>query len=119
MHAVPRNLCPNPSAPVPQQPPVVSVDQPRWDGCRRELWWGGRLVKRFRQPAPNQEALLAAFEELGWPEWMDDPLPREKGIDPQERLHDTVKGLNRHQRQRLLHFCGDGTGQRIGWCLVR
>jgi hypothetical protein len=38
-------------------------DRPCWDGALRELRWGGRLVKRFRVPAMNQEAILAALEE--------------------------------------------------------
>src|SRR5262249_60736440 len=38
---------------------------PFWDDQRRDLWWGGQLVKRFRQPAVLQVPLRGAFQELG------------------------------------------------------
>jgi len=53
--------------------------RPRWDGERCELWLGNVLVKRFRRPAPNQEAILAAFEELGWPRGSTTPLRGRRG----------------------------------------
>src|SRR5262249_44432444 len=48
--------------------------RPKWDADRRELWYGAVLCKRYRRPAPNQEKILAAFEEDGWPGRIDDPL---------------------------------------------
>jgi hypothetical protein len=50
--------------------------KPQWDGQKRELRYGGQLLKRYHVPAANQEILLAALEEVGWPERMDDPLPK-------------------------------------------
>jgi hypothetical protein len=88
---------------------------PVWDGALRELHWRGRLVKRFNQRAPNQEMILAAFEEEGWPPHIDDPLPQVPGIDAKQRLHDAIKNLNRHQTHRLLRFSGDGTGEGVRW----
>lgn len=73
------------------------------------------VVKRFQRTAPNQELVLAAFEEHGWPERVDDPLPGDADLVAQERLHDTIKCLNRGVRPRLIHFRGDGTGKRILW----
>jgi hypothetical protein len=87
----------------------------RWDADGRELWAGGRLVKRFTRPAPLLELLLAAFQELGWPRVLDDPLPGAGGMDPKERLHDAVKRLNACQRPLVVRFRGDGTGQRGRW----
>jgi hypothetical protein len=72
-------------------------------------------VKRFRVPALNQELILAAFEEEGWPPHLDDPLPQEANTDPKQRLQDTIKRLNRHQVNRLIHFRGDGSGTGILW----
>ncbi|HEV3256790.1 MAG TPA: hypothetical protein VG013_07925 [Gemmataceae bacterium] len=92
--------------------------RPRWDGERRELWVGKFLVKGFRRPAPNQEAILAAFEELGWPARIDDPITGEHGRDPRQRLHEAIKSLNRNQMHRLIHFEGDGTGEGIRWTLI-
>jgi hypothetical protein len=91
--------------------PVV----PQWDSGRRELRWASQLVKRYRLPAPNQEAILAAFEEEGWPPRIDDPLPHKPDQDPKQRLHDTIKSLNRHQVHRLLVFKGDGTCEGVQW----
>ena len=89
--------------------------KPHWEAEARKLWVGGQLVKRFRMRAANQEMILAAFQEQGWPSWTDDPLPHAPGIDPKVRLHDTIKALNRHQKPYLIHFKGDGTGTRVGW----
>jgi hypothetical protein len=91
------------------------VGRPDWDDGRRELRWGGALIKRFRLPAANQTSILSAFQEEGWPAHIDDPLPQVAGLDPQARLHDAIKGLNRHQVRRLLRFAADGTGEGIIW----
>jgi hypothetical protein len=88
---------------------------PRWEGGDRRLWWGNSLVKEFRVPAANQERVLAALQEEGWPTRIDDPLPPEPNVDPKSRLHDTIKALNRHQLHRLLRFTGDGRGWGICW----
>ena len=34
---------------------------PEWDAARHELRVGGKLVKRFKLPSPNQETILTAF----------------------------------------------------------
>jgi hypothetical protein len=88
---------------------------PHYDPEERVLVWGRQVVKNFRQPATNQVCVLRAAEELGWPVWFDDPLPRGGGKRSQERLHDTIKALNRFQHSCVIHFKGDGTGTRIGW----
>lgn len=49
----------------------------------------------FRRPAINQELLLAALEEEGWPTRIDEPLSRTPDIDPKVRIHDAIKALNR------------------------
>jgi hypothetical protein len=90
---------------------------PMWDAKRRELRLARKLVKRFRVPAPNQETILAAFQEEGWPNCIDDPLPPKGDLSPQRRLHDTIKSLNRKHRQKpaMIHFLGNGTGKNIVW----
>jgi hypothetical protein len=89
--------------------------RPNWDRDRRELRLGGELVKVFKLPSPMQEAILAAFEEEGWPPRIDDPLPVHPELMPKRRLHDTVKSLNRNQKNSLIRFMGDGTGEGIRW----
>src|SRR5579871_2164570 len=93
-------------------------EAPRWDAKACRLWWRKHLIKEFRRPAANQELVLAALEEEGWPPRIDDPLPPSRHIDPKVRLHDTIKALNRHHLQRILHFGGDGKGRGIQWILV-
>jgi hypothetical protein len=89
--------------------------RPQWNPHSHELRIDGMLVKRFKWPAVNQEMILAAFEEEGWPRRIDDPLPPQPEQDSKRRLHDTIKCLNRNQSHCLLHFRGDGTGEGIVW----
>lgn len=100
------------------QPPPTADDRPHWDPDQRELHVGGLLVKQFKLPSPNQQMVLMAFEEEGWPPRIDDPLPPCSQIDPKRRLRDTIKSLNRKQKRCQLRFMGDGTGQGIRWSLV-
>src|SRR5947207_2076239 len=85
---------------------------------RRELRLGGQLVKVFKLPSPMQEAILMAFEEEHWPPRIDDPLPMHPDLIPKRRLHDTVKSLNRNQKNCLIRFMGDGTGEGVRWELI-
>src|SRR5262249_38260365 len=94
---------------------AVRRPTPSWDRDRRELRLAGALVKRVKAPAPNQEAILAAVEEEGWPPRIDDPISPQLGQDPKHRLHDTINALNRHQKSRLVGFLGDGSGQGVRW----
>jgi hypothetical protein len=103
---------------VPAPVPVErkdSSDKPTWDSDLRELRFQGRIVKRYKVPSPNQQVLLAAFDEEDWPCRVDDPLMPHPEIDPKRRLHDTIKSLNRHQVIPLLRFYGDGTGEGVRW----
>src|SRR5262249_16460589 len=63
---------------------------PSWDKDRRALLFGPYLVKHFKVPAPNQEMVLATFQEEHWPPRVDDPLPGHVAIAPKRRLHDTI-----------------------------
>ena len=88
---------------------------PHWDPERRVLRLGARVVKYFRQPSANQEAVLSAFEEANWPSQIDDPIPPRDEQDSKRRLNRTIERLNKHQSEHLLRFHGDGTGQAICW----
>jgi hypothetical protein len=88
---------------------------PFYDRDQRELWARGQLVKRYRQRAPDQETILLAFQELGWPRRIDDPLTRHPGKDSTERLGGVVARLNHHQKKPLIRFERDGTGEGIIW----
>jgi hypothetical protein len=91
------------------------VSTPTWDGPRHQLRVESTIVKEYKLPSPNQETILAAFEEEGWPPCIDDPLPVHPDLDPKRRLHDTIKSLNRNQRTRRIRFMGDGTGEGVRW----
>ena len=82
--------------------------KPAWEARRRELRVGEFLVKKFRVPAGNQELVLSAFEEEGWPAYIDDPLPMKCEIAPKQRLHNVVTRLNGSQLVPILPFQGDG-----------
>lgn len=88
---------------------------PLWDAQSRELRWEAHLIKQFKVPAPNQELILAVFEEEGWPVCIDDPLSPNPAQDCKERLHDTIKSLNRNQIQAMIHFRGNGKGSGVRW----
>lgn len=94
---------------------AASGDSPVWEACRSELHVDSFLVKRFRCPAPNQQAVLAAFQQANWPTRIDDPLPAAEEQCPKRRLHDAIKCLNRCQIHAMLRFYGDGSGRGVLW----
>lgn len=95
-----------------------TAPKPHWDSGRRELRLGDAVVKRFRVPAANQELVLQAFEEEGWPHSIDDPLPPVLDMDCQQRLRATIKSLNRSQQTSLMRFHANGGGEVICWDLL-
>ncbi len=99
-------------------PPGDGLPLPCWDGDRHTLCVGRYLIKVFRQPAPNQEAVLAAFEAAGWRPRVANPLPPVLEIDDRQLLHDTIHNLNRFHRHRLLRFHGDGSGLGVCWSWI-
>jgi hypothetical protein len=56
------------STPTEASPDAAVVKHrivPEWDARRRELRFQGQVVKRFKVPAVNREAVLTAFQEEG------------------------------------------------------
>jgi len=94
---------------------IESAAVPKWDSMRHELWFSGKLIKKYKWRAANQEAILSAFEEEGWPPRIDDPLPPIAEMDPKRRLGDAIKCLNRSRANLLVKFCGDGSGEGVLW----
>ncbi len=110
------NVAGGPQVSICQLSPADELtERPKWDEQRRQLRVGRALVKEFKLPSPNQETVLMAFEEEGWPPRIDDPLPPVAQLDPRRRLHDTIKALNRKQKHGLIRFRGDGSGEGIRW----
>jgi hypothetical protein len=106
----PGNFCRDKASTSMQPEPV-----PQWNGESRSLSVGRVLIKKFRIPSPNQEAVLAAFQEEEWPRRIDDPLRPQAHQVAKCRLHDTIKCLNRHHLHHLIRFRGDGTGEGVCW----
>ncbi len=98
--------------------PAASAAAPFWDRQRRVLSVGGRVVKQFRVPSPNQEAVLVALQREGWPACVADPLPPIAAQMAKIRLHDTIKCLNARQENRLIRFRGNGMGNGVLWELT-
>ena len=96
-------------------PPQQAAAVPQWDSDLRELRFGGQLIRRFRSPSPNQEVVLTAFQEAGWPPFINDPLPFCAEPDRKQRLDDTIGRLNRHRMHRLLRFETDLSGLAVRW----
>jgi hypothetical protein len=120
--SVARSTCPraypgSASGPNGQGRVVAQQEVPVWDSPHGELQFRGRLVRRFRNAASDQRAVLDAFQSHDWPEWLKDPLPRPEGrrLNPKRRLHDTIKNLNRGHKTRCLHFYGADAGRAVGW----
>jgi len=97
---------PEPAA-KPAEPP-----KPRWNRATGELTFQGRVAKRIQNlaQAVNVVRILDAFEEEGWPERIDDPLP---GGRDAMRLKQAIQSLNRSSAG--LRFLRDGTGEGIRW----
>lgn len=94
----------------PVLPPV-----PEWDVQRRVLLLDGEVVKRFTHSAPSQELILAAFQEEGWPSWIDDPLPIRGRANPKRRLRQTVQNMNRAQSPQGIRFTASCDGLAVSW----
>jgi hypothetical protein len=94
------------------------VKTPRWDPNHLQLSWGFVVVKRFTKQPDEQKRLLDAFEEQGWSQSIDDPLPPKKGKNPRRRLKHTIKNLNRRQVNPVIHFSGRGDGKGICWRFI-
>ncbi|TMQ31039.1 MAG: hypothetical protein E6K70_23325 [Planctomycetota bacterium] len=88
---------------------------PVWKADCRELWYGGRLVKKFRQGAENQRAILDAFQEENWKRTIDDPLTGKGDMDRKKRLENAVQGLNALMRNPLLSFHVINAGEGVEW----
>jgi hypothetical protein len=90
---------------------------PRWDEGSLTLWLGDRLLKQFRQAAPDQARLLTTFQEQRWRRRIDDPLPPRHGVLSAQRLGDTVHNLNRGLRDTPLRFRVADGGRALWWAL--
>jgi hypothetical protein len=92
--------------------------KPHWDAAHRELSVDRDVIKSFHRPSENQQLVLAAFQEDGWADQIDDPLPRKSlmgDTQAKTRLRKTVEHLHRGQHPPSLLFRATGNGQCIAW----
>jgi hypothetical protein len=86
-------------------------DVPHWDKASGRLMFEGRLARKVKSSiAKNIAFILDAFEEMEWPDRIDDPNP--KGRDP-ERMRQALSRLN--ENLHGLKFLAGGDGSSIQW----
>ncbi len=92
--------------------------RPRWDKEGRALFVGEYLVKRYRQASDNQTIVLLTFEDDGWPEVIDDPLPQVSDVPPKKRLASTIESLNgHHANPGLISFHAARRGEGVRYVI--
>jgi hypothetical protein len=93
--------------------PAAAESVPVWNLDTGELRFDGRVIKRIRNngQATSIVAILAAFQECGWPGRIDDPLPGTTESRRRERLGDAVKSLT--DSLVGMQFSRDGTSEGI------
>ena len=79
---------------------------PSWNEERRELWFKGKLCRRFTRVAPTQMQLIDAFSEQGWLHRIKSPLDS-------ETLHDTLANMRPNMKE--IRFLRDGDGTSVRW----
>ncbi len=92
--------------------------KPHWDKGKRILYFAGSVTKRYRRIAKNQQLVLDVFQELGWPDSIDDPLPWSDGADFIQRVNNTAKDLNKGYENELIGFRTNGDGTGFSWFKV-
>jgi hypothetical protein len=71
-------------------------------------------VKHFRGRAPDQEALLDAFEKADWVDSLESSLLGNHLAGTKNKLRNTAKNLTRSLRG-LLRFGLEGGSSRVVW----
>ena len=86
---------------------------PDWNKETRKLKVNGIVIHEYRRPAENQTRILQEFQESGWPECIDDPIPRGSVKNPKKRLKRAKEELNTAQDKITFRCAGDG--ETICW----
>jgi hypothetical protein len=88
---------------------------PFWDKKKRTLVFTRKIVKIYRTSARNQIKIIERFSEQLWIDWIANPLSKRNNEASRKQLYQTLKRLNRKQKQANIHFRCDGTGRGIIW----
>jgi hypothetical protein len=83
---------------------AAGIARPYWD--RLNLCWyvDGQLVKKYAKAAPNQFAVLDAFESIEWEPGKGVPVPS----TGRATIRQTLQELQGHAKQRIKFHCIDG-----------
>lgn len=88
-----------------------------WCNETGELRLNDEVIRKIRRGVTNNvDVFLDAFQGDGWPQRIDDPLPRPRDVDASVRLRETVRSLNRGLQQ--IRFAADGRGEGITWEII-
>jgi len=90
------------------------LEAPEWHAGDGLLRWGEQS-KHFRPDAVNARAVLGAFQQAGWCESVDNPLPEDPEIPRAQLLQTTVSNLNRDLKDWGIRFHAEGKGARVRW----
>jgi len=88
---------------------------PEWNEELQVLSWGGKVIERFRRPAPNLVALIHALGKSNWAVWTPNPFRATADRSGQSLLHDSIKNWKRSPIARFIRLHGDGSGTGFLW----
>jgi hypothetical protein len=92
---------------------------PFWDEESQVLWYDNCVVKRFKRPAQNQQAILREFQRRKWKQRVPNPLPRVERMNRKVRLRDTLKRLNQGHELQAVRFHSTDCGHFVTWTRVK
>jgi hypothetical protein len=98
------------SQPDGEQQASDGEGRPHYDARRHELRCGARLLRKFNRSAPNQEAVLEAFQAKDWADWVANPLEGDDQAERLARLRQTLKDLNAGLKSGPIYFFIGGEG---------
>lgn len=96
----------------------VLQEVPIWSSFDGELWFRGKIVKKFSKPAPHQRRLLDAFEASGWKASIPNPFiePNIPQYLTEELLCRTAQDLSRSFEANChIRFGSPHGGTRATW----
>ncbi len=88
---------------------------PNWKADDGELWWLGNCIKRFKNDARLQRALLDALEAADWCKRLADLVKAGTALPNKKSLQNAVKNMKRSLPKGSIRFAMDGTACGVRW----
>jgi hypothetical protein len=93
------------------QTPGGQDRRPRWNPEQRVLYVGDIEIKKYDAKASNQRQVWDRFHQLGWPEWIENPL------NTDELFYQTIKDMNKElSKTGRIRLVRDNL--RVRWELI-